>query len=539
MVRGRRHGTLRFGSTVPRTTELAVPALCQQATSVWWQSTYHLGLSMRLRVYGSRCGWLIAATLAVAAGGCVGAPAVQPVVAPSGSTLVATWVDRTGDGILRAGPGEPMVRRVALAPASRTTGVLATFVQLTDAHVMDEESPARVEMLDRFGAPYTSAFRPQEALTPQVLAAMVSTINADRPQAVFETGDLIDNDQQNEFAQAFAVLRGGVVDPNSGGPGYAGVQAASNPDPLIYRPAVDAPRYPRLLSQAEQPFRSPGLRAPWYPLPGNHDLLVQGNLRATALTQAIATGGRKLMSIDHAALAAVRRRRLNPKLIAALLRRGLPGRWIRVPRDPRRHELTPAQAVAALRRASGQGGSGRLMDSTVELGRRVEAILLDTVDRQGGAAGVVRSSQVGWLRARLVAAAARWVVVFSSTPLDQTRGGARALSLLDRDPRVVAAIAGDVHRNSIRPRSTTAGGYWMITTASLIDYPQQARAFRLLVTADGGVVLETWMLNADPRWRLANISRQLAYLDYQGGRPRHLAGRRGDRNAMLFKHAAG
>ena len=478
--------------------------------------------------------------MVAATAGCTGiSTAAHPVVPRSGSTLVATWVDPTGDGILSAGAGERMLRRVALAPASRATSVLASFVQLTDTHVTDEESPARVEMLDRFGAPYTSAFRPQEALTPQVLAAMLSTINADRPQAVFETGDLIDNDQQNEFTQAFAVLRGGMVDPNSGGPGYAGVQAASNPDPLIYRPAVDAPRYPHLLSEAERPFRSPGLRAPWYPLPGNHDMLVQGNLRATALTQAIVTGGRKLVSIDHAALVAVERRRLNPKLIGSLLRRGLPGHWIRVPRDPRRHELSPAQAVAALRRASAHGGSGRLMDSTVELGRRVEAILLDTVDRQGGAAGILRSSQVGWLRARLRAAAARWVVVFSSTPLDQTRGGAQALSLLDGDPRVVAAIAGDVHRNSIRPRRTRAGGYWLITTASLIDYPQQARAFRLVATADGGVVLQTWMLNADPRWRLANISRELAYLDYQGGRPRHLAGRRGDRNAELFKRAPG
>jgi hypothetical protein len=106
--------------------------------------------------------------------------------------------------------------------------------------------------------------------------------------------------------------------------------------------------------------------------------------------------------------------------------------------------------------------------------------------------------------------------------------------LLDRDPRVVAAIAGDVHRNSIEPRQTTNGGYWLVTTSSLIDYPQQARAFRLMATADGGAVLETWMLNADPSSRLADISRQLAYLDYQGGRPRRLAGGRDARNALLY-----
>ena len=461
---------------------------------------------------GTKPKYLAAAVLLalVAGGAALAAVLASRGAGWSGSTLQGSFVDRNRDGVLERGPGEPFVERTELAPHSRRVRRLALFAQITDAHVVDEESPARLEMLDRLGPPFTAAFRPQEALAGQVLAAIVRSLNELHPQAVVETGDLIDNAQANELREALAILRGGRVDPNSGPPGYQGVQAASNADPYYYRPDVDPPRYPGLLAAAERPFVSPGLKAPWYPVVGNHDVMVQGNLGPTPETQAIATGDRKLVTLSAQARALARGRRLAPRLVRALLRRGLPGRSIHGAADPRRRELSAGQFVHAL----------RPLDYTFQLSPHVRGIALDTIRHP---------PDLPWLRGALRAAGEQPVVVFSHRPLTPP-----VLAVLDCDPHVVAAVSGDTHRNSIIPRRTPAGGYWLIGTSSLIDYPQQARAFELDRTADGGLVLQTWMIDHDPRAKLAAISRQLAYLDFQGGRPQHFAGTRRDRNARLY-----
>lgn len=444
-------------------------------------------------------------------------------------------MDANCDGRLERGGGELAVLRTELAPKARLVAPIVRFAQITDAHVTDEESPARVEMLDRLGSPFTSAFRPQEALSPYVLAAVTESVARFGPAAVIETGDLVDNAQANEFDQAAAILNGGIVEPDSGAPGYRGVQSASNPDPLIYRPDGDAPRYPGVLAAAQRRFPSRGLGAPWYPLSGNHDLLVQGNLAATPRTRAVALGDQKLVELRRGSVDLSGHTTLSRRLVDSLLADGLPGRTVRVPADPRRRELSPAEAIARLRLISGHGGSGRSMDDVVGLAPGVRAILLDTAPRRQGSDGVLRQGQVGWLREQLAAAGSDWVIVFSATPLLSTAGAGPAVAALDANPHVIAVVAGDVHRNSVTPRRTVVGGYWVITTSSLADYPQQARAFALWRTQGGGVALKTWMLDGAPGWRLATISRRLAYLDYQGGRPGGWAGTRRDRNAVLFR----
>jgi Calcineurin-like phosphoesterase len=463
--------------------------------------------------------------LALALAGCGAAP--RAATSPSGSTLRATLVDRNGDGFLEPGPGEPLRDRGKPARLGR---VLATFGQLTDTHVRDEESPARVPFLDRLGPPFTSTFRPQEAFSTQVLDAAVRALDRERPEAVFVTGDIIDSAQENELEQAIDVLDGREVHPDSGRRGYDGVQSAQNPDPFYYRPDHDAPRHPGVLDAAQRPFRARGLDAPWYPTPGNHDLLVQGEVPPTPALEAVATGDRMVAHLDPS---------LRPTdvesdaraAVAAALAGGLPADAERVPADPARRYVYPAELMSRVAAAAGPGVAirGGRMDYAVDAGPSLRAIVLDTVRRSGTSRGLVSGAQLAWLRGELAAAGRRWVIVFSHNPLDASDGGEPALAALDADPRVVAAVAGNRHRNVIG----RWGRVWLIGTSSLADFPQQARMFRLRATAGGGVALETWMVDHDGGG-LAGVSRELAYLDAQGGRPQGFAGTPDDRNARLY-----
>src|SRR6478736_3365695 len=217
---------------------------------------------------------------------------------PPGSTLDGTFRDPDGDGVLQRGAGEPLTDRTDIASPGRVARTLATLAVIADAHVTDEESPLRGEVLDRLGGPVASAFRPQESLTTQVLAAAVDAVNAERPDLVLVEGDLVDNAQANEEAWAATVLRGGTVRPDSGRRGYDGLQAATSPDPFLWRPDVDAPRHPGLLAAAQAPFPAAGLQAPFVRLLSNHDASVQGVIAPDAELSQFAQGTRKLAGLE-------------------------------------------------------------------------------------------------------------------------------------------------------------------------------------------------------------------------------------------------
>jgi hypothetical protein len=271
---------------------------------------------------------------------------------PGQTTEDQTVQTAPGEGFtpLVAGPGSARVVRTlptasALAGRSGRRASLAYFAQLTDFQLADEESPARVEFVDR-GA--SSAHRPQEAFEPWAIDYSFRRLNqftaaSPHTQAggarapmdlAIMTGDQSDNQQYNETDWVRKLVEGGQpLTPNSGvksdyagcpppnklelqaretggsladEPTYMGVQDYDDlgykaddyydPDEPFGTQYGSFPMWPGLMDRAQSlSFTPVGLRRGDAPVPtyianGNHDGLIQGNEDSVRAMEDIATG---------------------------------------------------------------------------------------------------------------------------------------------------------------------------------------------------------------------------------------------------------
>ncbi|GAA4682753.1 TIGR03767 family metallophosphoesterase [Gordonia humi] len=504
-----------------------------------------MSLSRRTFLRGSAAAAGAVVASSVASGLVRAEPGATASANPVGTTLekvgVAGRPTTKGYRRLVEGRGWPLVVRQELAQAkaardSARTG-LASFVQITDIHISDVQSPARFEYVHPL---LGSAYRPQEALGTQGAVALVKRINSlsGGPftgrgiDCVVSTGDNTDNHEIVELEWYQRLLSGGTITPNTGHPTrFEGVQSLGSAE--YYRPELDKtdmykdkdfPTIPGLLHAAMRSHTSPGLDMRWYSVFGNHDDQMVGTV-PNGVIDGLYLGNVKfdLPGTDPTAAAIARALTSDPAAVVQLLAKlRSTGPVLPATADARRRPFTPREFIRRHFDPSitGPGPVGHGFSDPdgpswyrFQIAPGVLGIAMNTTNSLGIADGSISQKQLSWVEKQISAHSDQLVIVFShhtsstmtavmpnpETPGEAQFDGEHLVERLKTHANVIAWVNGHTHNNELTPHrgSSPRHSFWEINTASHIDFPQLARIIEVADNRDGTISIFTPLIEAE------------------------------------------
>lgn len=400
---------------------------------------------------------------------------------------------------LSCGDALPIARILPNEVADPISGeraeLVARFVHISDAQIMDEESPGR---LTAFAGLARSAWRPYEAFSIHLLDGMIRTVNklhvADGPvDFLIHTGDALDNAQLNELRWFITAMDGGIIDPRTGPDDRS---PAQKPDPSL---------------DPHIPFTAQGLfqngvhgalpTIPWYAVAGNHDRFASGTFLIIPDLLGRSTAPLPLDLRIGLTLPVV----INPtgSIAWGAITPANPGPPPTVtfpetiPANEQRRFITQREFVDAHVNSRslpiGHGFDGANPARTWYAATPVAGLRLIVLNSSTPflprpqvvySEGAISWEQRRFLEAQLALAEERseWVILATHHPsaslewvYGTSLGPFTLRELLNNHPCVKLHLAGHTHVNSVIDR----GGYVEVITGSILDPPQEGRLIEM------------------------------------------------------------